>query len=94
MISANSRYATSTLATEEINGISTVYILPTPPVITTFQYIYYSVTYSDRIDTIAYSFLGNPALWYMIAQVNPQVIDFMTLTPGTVLRIPTVATVQ
>lgn len=94
MISANSRYSKSVLTTEEVDGASVVYILPTQPVVTTFQYVYHTVTYVDRIDTIAASFLGNPALWYLIAQVNPQIIDFLSLTPGTTLRIPTIATVQ
>ena len=94
MISSNSRYANSTLLTEEVNGKSIVFIAPTQPTVQTFQYNFYTVVLADRIDTIASTFLGNPSLWYMIAQVNPQIINFFTLTPGTILRIPTVATVQ
>lgn len=93
MISASSRYATSTLDTQEIDGQSVIYILPSQPVVTTFQYSFYTVTPADRIDTLAATFLGNPTLWYLIAQVNPQLIDYFLLTPGTILRIPIVATV-
>ena len=94
MISPNSRYNTSQLTTEEVNGKSIIYILPNEPVVTVFQYSYYTVTFADRIDTIAASFLGNPALWYLIARVNPQIMNFMDLQPGTVIRIPSIATVQ
>jgi len=94
VISANSRYASSTLETNDYQGTDILYILPTQPTVTTFQYSYYTVTYADRIDTLASTFLSNPALWYMIARVNPQIIDFFNLTAGTVLRIPIIATVQ
>lgn len=94
MISPNSRYINSILITEERNGKSVVYIAPTQPVVQVFQYNFYSVVVADRIDTIASTFLGNPSLWYLIAQVNPQIINFLNLKPGTVLRIPTIATVQ
>jgi hypothetical protein len=94
MISANSRYKNSSLTTEEVNNKSIIYILPSQPVVEVFQYSYYNVTFADRIDTIAATFLGNPALWYLIAKVNPQIMNFLDLQPGTVLRIPTIATVN
>lgn len=93
MISANSRYKNSQLTTEEVDGKSIIYILPSQATVTVFQYSYYVVTFADRIDTIAATFLGNPALWYMIAQVNPQIMNFMDLQPGVVIRIPTIASV-
>jgi nucleoid-associated protein YgaU len=94
VISPNSRYNTAKLTTEEVNGKSIIYILPPNQQVTVFQYTYYTVAFADRIDSIASSFLGNPALWFKIAQVNPQIMNWLDLQPGTVIRIPLIATVQ
>ena len=94
MITPLSRYSTAKLTTKEVNGKSTIYIVPPQQVVTVFKYTYYVVTFADRIDTIASNFLGNPTLWYKIAQVNPQIMNWSNLQPGTVIRIPLVATVQ
>jgi len=94
LISPNSRYATAKLTTVEVDGKSIVYILPPNQNVTIFTYTYYTVTFADRIDNIAATFLGNPSLWYRIAQVNPQVMNWLDLQPGTVIRIPLVATVM
>jgi len=94
MITPLSRYSKSKLTTEEVDGQSIVYILPQVASVTIFKYTYYTVTFADRIDNIASTFLGNPALWYQIAQVNPQVMNWLNLQPGTVIRIPLVATVS
>lgn len=91
MISANSRYASSSLATQA--GTGKAYILPTQPITQTFQYSFYVVTGADRIDTIAAAFLGDPTQWFLIAQVNPELINFFNLAPGTMLRIPVIAKV-
>lgn len=93
MISSNSRYATTKLTTQEINNKSVIYILPPNQIVTVFSYTFYTVTFADRIDSIAATFLGNPALWYKIAQVNPQIMNWLNLQPGTVIRIPLVSTV-
>lgn len=94
MITPLSRYRNFKLVTEEINGKSTIFIAENQPQVTVFQYTFYTVTFADRIDNIANSFLGNPTLWYKIAQVNPQIMNWLNLQPGTVIRIPLVATVQ
>ena len=94
MITPLSRYANSRLTTQEINNKSVIYIVPSAAQVTVFQYTFYTVTFADRIDNIANTFLGNPALWFKIAQVNPQIMNWMNLQPGTVIRIPLVATVQ
>jgi phage tail protein X len=58
---------------------------PTPSVIT---YTYYRVIAGDRVDTIAYDFYGRADLWWMIADANPEYLDWFDLAPGAVLRIP------
>lgn len=94
MITPNSRYATAKLTTEEVDGKSTIYILPPNQQVTVFTYTYYTVTFADRIDSIATAYLGNPTLWYKIAQVNPQILDWLNLEAGMVIRIPLVAAIQ
>ena len=94
MITPLSRYATAKLTTEEVDGKSVIYIVPPQQLVTVFKYTFYVVTFADRIDTIAATFLDNPTLWYKIAQVNPQIMNWTNLQPGTVIRIPLVATVQ
>ena len=53
-----------------------------------FDFTYYTVKSGDRIDQLAFSFLGDPELWWLIAEYNPQWLYFAVLPPGLVLRIP------
>ncbi|MEQ8821023.1 MAG: hypothetical protein RLY93_12335 [Sumerlaeia bacterium] len=43
---------------------------------------------TDRIDLIAYDYLGDVELFWVIAEINHLALP-MTLTPGVTLRIPT-----
>jgi hypothetical protein len=43
---------------------------------------------SDRIDVIAERYLGSGDLWWMIADINPEVLDPFAITPGTLLKVP------
>lgn len=91
MIAANSRYASATVVTQKVNGDDTLYITPSAPKTYTFQYKNYVVNGADRIDDLAASFIGDPTQWFLIAQANPQVLNWFNLTPGTIIRIPTVS---
>jgi nucleoid-associated protein YgaU len=42
----------------------------------------------DRIDQVSYLFLGDPAVWWKIMDINPEIVNPFSITPGTVLRIP------
>ena len=66
-----------------------------------FRYTEYRVTEGDRVDTIANDFYGDARLWWIIANANPEILDwfnmdvpahegvpFTGMTPGYVLRIP------
>ena len=48
--------------------------------------IYVITQYGDRLDHLANQFYGNVSLWWYIAKANG--ITFMTIPPGTRLRIP------
>ena len=52
--------------------------------------IYVISQYGDRLDHLAHQYYGDVTLWWYIAKANG--LNFMTLPPGTRLRIP--STVQ
>lgn len=88
-ITSDSRYTTATVVTVEGPDGDTRQAMqvafPKPRRIT---YTNYRVTSADRIDTIADDFYGNGRLWWMVADANPEIIDWMDLDPGEVLRVP------
>jgi hypothetical protein len=52
------------------------------------QFTYYTWTQRDRIDLIADRFLGDPSLWWVIMDFNPEQLNPMTIPVGALLRIP------
>lgn len=89
MISNNSRYVNSKLVTvEKTNGAQAVVVTPSDATSFTFTYTYYSVTGSDRIDTIANAFYGDPTKWWKIGDANPEIMKWDKIPPGMILRIP------
>jgi hypothetical protein len=49
----------------------------------------YQVAAGDRWDSIADDVLGDPALWWRIAVINPELFDPRALRPGVLIRVPT-----
>jgi hypothetical protein len=89
MIGPNSRYSDSLLVTEEQpDGNDVIVITPSDATAYTFNYSLYIVNVSDRIDTLANAFLGDSTKWWLIADANPEVMNWFNLSPGTVIRIP------
>lgn len=92
MIAANSRYAQSTVVPAvDLDGDDIMVILFGVPADKTVQFTYYQVTGADHIDQLAARFLGNPTYWWIIANANPEIVNWLTLPTGYLLRIPTVA---
>lgn len=52
-----------------------------------FQY-QYEARIGDRWDTLAYKYLGNAALWYVIANANNSLNGSIFIKPGTLVTIP------
>jgi hypothetical protein len=48
----------------------------------------YQVQTGDRWDTIADDVLGDPTLWWRIADINPELFDPRALRPGVLIRVP------
>lgn len=42
----------------------------------------------ERYDTIAHNLWGDPELWWMIADLNPEHLYPADTAPGTTIRIP------
>lgn len=52
------------------------------------RYFMYEWIETDRLDNIASRFLGDPALWWQIMDINPEISNPLTIAPGTQVRIP------
>lgn len=88
MINSNSRYRDSIVLVVDKNGTDVQVITPNSPVSYTFSYVFYVTDSSDRLDSIAFAFYGDPTKWWQIADANPEIINWKSLPAGTVLRIP------
>jgi hypothetical protein len=42
----------------------------------------------DRCDLVAYNLLGNSSLWWSIFDINPELINPLSVPAGTLVRIP------
>lgn len=89
MIYLDSRYADGPLfkANDARDGSYRLTVFREWPTYISKFYLY-EVVETDRIANIAYKFLGQSERWYEIMDLNPEIIDPFTLTPGTMLRIP------
>ena len=88
-IAPNSRYASADIVTFDVNGNSRQVIMPIEPSVSTFTYINHVYAGDETIDGLAYAYFGDPTQWWQIANVNPEIMDWNSLIPGTTIRIPT-----
>jgi len=90
VITSNSRYANDQLVL--IKGsdgvVRTSIVLPNPSD-TQFTYTLHVVTGFDRLDQLAYQYLGDASAWWQIANINTDVaIDWTNMPVGATIRIP------
>lgn len=52
------------------------------------KYIEYTWVFGDRLDYLAFVYLGNSRLWWQIMDINPSIDDPFAIEPGTKIRIP------
>lgn len=92
MIFQGSRYETvPEINIVDSNGNSHPTVMAGTPPKVLGDYTFYTVKYNDRLDTLAYAFWGDSALWWRIADMNPDYAFFPSqIEPGTHLRIPVV----
>lgn len=49
---------------------------------------------SDRLDSVAYRLFGDASLWWTITDLNPEILDPLSIPTGAVIRVPTGSFVQ
>jgi nucleoid-associated protein YgaU len=54
------------------------------------SYWEHTYTQGERLDSLSYKYYKNPQYWWLIAEYNPEINDFINITPGTILRVPNV----
>jgi len=84
-------YGANTLEYVGHDGVAVRYlarrIVPQPGVYTSTQT--YSVSEGDRIDNLSSKYLGDPLLYWMIADVNSVMdAESLTQTPGKNMQLP------
>lgn len=87
MIYLDSRYADGNIVSVDTNAGTSIAVLRSFPSEFSSYYLY-TWKERDRIDNVAYRFLGSPDLWWRIMDFNPEVINPFVIEPGTELRIP------
>ena len=88
MITPESRYSSlAVIVTDTAHGKQQVIDLE-PPSVRTVSFTYYQVEEGDTVDQIAHGEYDSGSLWWIIADANPEIIDWSDLKPGTILRIP------
>lgn len=92
MIFLNSRYAVSPVATLVFTDDVQVYrtVLRSPPALPPALFDSHFWTQTDRLDALATLYFGDPKMWWRIADLNPEILDFTGLDPGTMIRVPSV----
>jgi nucleoid-associated protein YgaU len=89
MIASNSRYAQSNVVvTNDLDGNDIQAIVPSEQISYSFNYQYYLVVVGDSLQAIAANFYSDPTLWWVIADANPEVLLWDTLTAGVYIRVP------
>lgn len=89
MISPSSRYSGNTVApVTDAAGVTRPTILPLTPQAQTYVVQYYTWGAHDRVDLVAQRFYGAEHLWWLFANANPQIVNWLSVPQGTVIRIP------
>lgn len=89
MIYLDSRYATGPLVRAwdaRTNNYSVAVFREWPTYSKRFSI--YEWVETDRLDILAWKFLGSPSLWWRILDVNPEILNATAIAPGTQIRIP------
>lgn len=88
-INSASRYAESTITVvDDPQRGPHQTVVVAPPVDRSFAFTFYQVEEGDTADMLGYRFFGAGRLWWMLADANPEILDWNDLPFGTVLRVP------
>lgn len=85
-ITQHSRLRFATLLTD--GGVEYWDTLDLPTIVVQSNDLKYSTIASDRLDTLAYKFYGDPTLWWILAAANDMELTPTALNEGQLLTIP------
>jgi nucleoid-associated protein YgaU len=90
MIFLNSRYAKSeVMSVTSTTDVVRRTVLRTPPTaLGALEFREYLWVDGDRIENISFKMLGDVNLWWYIMDFNPQIMDPLSIEPGTLIRVP------
>lgn len=54
------------------------------------SYFYHTYTVGETLYGLSNKYFKRPDLWWSIVEYNPEIQDFLNISAGTVLRIPSV----
>jgi phage tail protein X len=90
VITNDSRYADSNLTLVASSRGTNLTVVPGQQREWSFNFTYHQLTSADRIDLLAQQHYGDARMWWHIADANPEVMDWTVITPGLIVRIPSV----
>jgi len=91
-ISNTSRYAESTVDyfSKKENSEVLPIVLYKFDSLTSISYTVHTYTSGETFHGLSQQYFQNPALWWAIAEYNPEITDLFDVAPGTLIRIPNV----
>jgi hypothetical protein len=88
-ISPYSRYADNTVVSlVDHNGITRPTIIIETPNERKVSFSTYTWKLGDQIEYLAFSAYGDELAWWIIANANPEILFWDSLTPGVTVRVP------
>lgn len=90
-INSDSRYVNGDVITVPLtDGTHNLAVFATPVNTSGMQVFFRLTVAGDRFDRLANEVLGDPTKWWVLADLNPEVLFPFDLRPGTMIRIPVV----
>jgi len=90
MIERVSRYYDGTLAQtpNKYTGVYEISVFRAFPNTSTVKYITYTWKDGDTLAALAERYGSGVNFWWEIMDINPQILDPFTITPGTIIKVP------
>jgi nucleoid-associated protein YgaU len=94
MITPGSRYVNAVVIQVDTGSKLLWAVYPTAKITRkVLAFRYQTAIQGDRFDTLAYREYGDPLLWWVLAQANPEIFYPDEIPVGTVIRIPSAASI-
>lgn len=88
-IRADSRYAGhATALVTGRGGVTRNTIMPKRPGALNLTVTDYTWKAGDRLDLLAARQFGDDTMGWVIGQANPEILDWLSVAPGTIVRLP------